>query len=211
MSIDANIWVVVFRYIIILYSLILHEISHGTMALILGDTTAKDMGRLSLNPLRHLDPVGSFLVPIFSYFMTGIAFGWAKPVPYNPYNLKKQLSGAALIALAGPLANFCLAFLFAMVIRFNYLIGLSSSVVSFVSFIVLINCVWGIFNLIPIPPFDGSKILFFFTRGNKAERLLSRYSFFLLLIVIFFGYNFIFTLASIVFKLFTGIPVSLVF
>ncbi len=208
MSGSNEIVIVLLRYVVILYSLILHEVSHGTMALILGDTTAKDLGRLSLNPLRHLDPVGSFLVPIFSFIITGfkVAFGWAKPVPYDPFNLKNPLLGSALIALAGPVANFVLAFLFAMILRFNYIFNLNKNVFEFISFIVLINCLWGVFNLIPIPPFDGSKILFYFTKGNKLEQFLNKFSFALFLLIILFGYNIIIYIASLVFIVFTGMP-----
>ena len=104
-----------FYIVILLYSVIIHEVAHGMMALWLGDTTAKYAVRLTANPLSHLDFVGSFLVPLFMYLSFGWAFGWAKPVPYNPYNLKNQKWGPALVGLAGPLSNFIVALIFAII------------------------------------------------------------------------------------------------
>ena len=151
----------VFILAILMVSVIIHEVSHGYTAGFLGDPTAKYEGRLTLNPISHLDLFGSFIVPLLTYMSTGMVFGWAKPVPYNPYNLKGGKWGPAIVALAGPLANFVVALIFAFVIKFNLLYGfLTPAILVLTAYIVLINLILTFFNLIPIPPFDGSKILF---------------------------------------------------
>ncbi len=199
------------QYLVLLFSLILHEVAHGTMALRLGDTTAKDMGRLTFNPLKHLDPVGSVLMPIFTYLISlgRFAFGWAKPVPFNPLNFKNPLRDTALTAAAGPLANFALAALLSLVVRFRAAFHLSGAALEFIQLAILINLVWFVFNLIVIPPFDGSKILFYFTKGSSLEKFLYRYSLPLLLIILIFGSDFVVFIASIIFKFLTGIPIPL--
>src|SRR3989338_6814886 len=113
--------------IILILSVIIHEVSHGYVANMLGDPTAKLAGRLTLNPISHLDPVGSFLVPVLMYVSTGFMFGWAKPVPYNPYNLRNQRWGTALVGVAGVAANFLLAIVFGLTIRFCENFGVPAS------------------------------------------------------------------------------------
>jgi Zn-dependent protease len=141
-------------------SVVIHEVSHGYAALSLGDSTAKYQGRLTLNPFSHLDPVGSILVPLLGYFAGGFIIGWAKPVPFNPYNLRNQKWGEALVAAAGPLSNISLAIIFGMFLRFAPQYGfMNQAFFGLLSFVVMINIVLAIFNLIPIPPLDGSKIL----------------------------------------------------
>jgi Zn-dependent protease len=110
---------VIFSIAVLIMSVVVHEVSHGYAAERLGDPTARLQGRLTLNPLSHLDPVGSFLVPFLTYATTGVAFGWAKPVPYNPYNLRNQKWGEAIVAAAGPISNLIIAFLFGMLIRID--------------------------------------------------------------------------------------------
>ena len=152
--------------IILIFSVIVHEVSHGFMADRLGDSTARRAGRLTLNPLKHIDPIGSILVPIITS-LAGFTFGWAKPVPYNPYNLRNKRQGEFLIALAGPASNLLLALIFGTIIRFAA--GSATDAASaaamapfltILTYIVLINIVLAIFNLIPLPPLDGSKLLF---------------------------------------------------
>src|SRR3990172_11913600 len=109
-----------FIIIILIMSVVIHEVSHGYAALALGDPTAKYQGRLTLNPISHLDPIGSFLVPLLGYFVGGFIIGWAKPVPFNPYNLRNQKWGEALVAIAGPLSNIALALFFGLLIRFGF-------------------------------------------------------------------------------------------
>ena len=146
--------------IVLILSIVLHEVAHGYAANWLGDTTARLAGRLSANPFVHIDPIGSVIIPAM-LFMTHspFLFGWAKPVPYNPYNLSNQRWGEAIVAAAGPLTNFLLAAIFAGLIRMAGVAGLSESFVDLASQIVLINVLLGCFNLIPMPPLDGSKVI----------------------------------------------------
>ena len=144
----------------LIVSIILHEMAHGYMANWLGDPTARLQGRLSPNPMVHIDPLGSVIVPALLFFANaGILFGWAKPVPYNPYNLSDQKYGEAKVAAAGPAVNLLLAILFGLLIRFADVFGLNAAFIDLASYIVYINILLAFFNLIPIPPLDGSKIL----------------------------------------------------
>tara|TARA_B100000745_G_C20140041_1_gene390827 strand:+ start:294 stop:932 length:639 start_codon:yes stop_codon:yes gene_type:complete len=144
----------------LILSIVLHEMAHGYAANALGDPTARLRGRLSGNPLVHMDPIGSVLVPAFLFFSgASFLFGWAKPVPYNPYNLRNQKWGEAMVAAAGPAVNILLALIFAMIIRFAGVLGLSYAFVELASYIVYLNILLAFFNMIPFPPLDGSKIL----------------------------------------------------
>src|SRR3990167_5824232 len=134
----------IFYIIVILYSVTIHEVSHGLMANSLGDSTAKNLGRLSLNPLKHLDPFGSVLLPFFLFVTTGFAFGYAKPVPYNPDNLTDKKYGPVKVAIAGPMSNFILAILFGLTLRFTPDIFSSSLVPELFSRIVILNLVLGV-------------------------------------------------------------------
>ena len=175
-------------------SVILHELAHGYAALFLGESTAKHAGRLTLNPIKHLDPVGSVFIPLILYiFNTGLIFGWAKPVPYNPYNLRNQKWGELIVATAGPLTNLLLAIIFGLVIRFGINLGVSPAFVSLGSSIVILNIVLGLFNLIPIPPLDGSKILFSILplRFQGLKDRLEQFGFVIVIFFIFFLWNFV--------------------
>jgi len=144
----------------LILSIVIHEMAHGYAANWLGDPTARLQGRLSGNPLVHIDPMGSVIIPALLFFgHAGILFGWAKPVPYNPYNLKNQKWGEAIVAAAGPAVNILLAIIFAALIRSADVIGLNSTFVEISHFIVYINVLLAMFNMLPIPPLDGSKIL----------------------------------------------------
>ncbi len=146
--------------IALIISIILHEMAHGFMADWLGDPTARLQGRLSPNPFVHIDPLGSVIIPALLLISNaGFLFGWAKPVPYNPYNLRDQKWGEAKVAAAGPAANLALALVFGLLIRFADTLGLNASFVEVSSYVVFINILLACFNLIPIPPLDGSKIL----------------------------------------------------
>ena len=144
---------------------------------------------MTLNPLKHLDFVGSLIVPLVTYFLAGIPFGWAKPVPFNPYNLRNQRWGETIVAVAGPAENFLIAIVFAILVRIAIPLGLPDSFVSVCALVVLANIGLGIFNLVPIPPLDGSKILFgllpfYISRSFRA--VYERYSLIILLAFIFF-------------------------
>ena len=157
-----NIGYVLIVLIIVVGSVVLHELAHGVVAYWLGDRTAKDAGRLTLNPIKHIDPFMSILVPVILYILNAPVFGGAKPVPVNFANLKWREWGMALVALAGPLTNFLLAFIFFLIGHFTGLLyGAGGELWRFISQeIVFINLGFMIFNLIPIPPLDGSRVLY---------------------------------------------------
>lgn len=181
----------VFSLIVLLFSVMIHEISHGSAAYSLGDLTAKYAGRLTLNPIKHLDLFGSIVLPLL-LVASGSPFviGWAKPVPINPYNFKDQKWGTVKVSLAGPGSNFALAIFFGLIIRF---VPLPSAVASLFGIIVLYNLLLGIFNLVPIPPLDGSHILFKFLPQSWSgiKMLLQQYGIFILLFFIIFGFGYL--------------------
>lgn len=199
---------IIFFIAIFIYSVIIHEVAHGFMAYKLGDSTAKYAGRLNFNPISHIDLWGSIIVPLFMIIATGFAFGWAKPVPYNPYNLKDQKWGPALVALAGPGSNILIALVAAVIAGF---IGITrsmkmdiirhfndwstvSSVVSgslggiffeIMAIVIFWNVLLAFFNLIPFPPLDGSKLLFaIFSIKAETMAMLEQFGFIFLLIFI---------------------------
>lgn len=144
----------------LILSIVLHEMAHGYMANWLGDPTARLQGRLSANPMVHIDPLGSIIIPALLFISNaGILFGWAKPVPYNPYNLSDQKYGEAKVAAAGPAINIAIAILFGLLIRLSGTLDLPPAFLDIATYIVYINILLAFFNLIPIPPLDGSKII----------------------------------------------------
>lgn len=200
----------IFIIIILIMSVVIHEVSHGYAALALGDPTAKYQGRLTLNPLSHLDPIGSFLVPLIGYFAGGFIIGWAKPVPFNPYNLRDAKWGEALVAVAGPLSNISLAVIFGLLIRFGgNLIILNSAFLSLASFVVLINITLAIFNLIPIPPLDGSKILFAFLpyKWQSFKQSFEKFGLIFVFVFIFFLWQIMSPVIRYLFTLLTGVAI----
>jgi Zn-dependent protease len=141
-------------------SVVLHEVAHAYAANALGDPTARLEGRLSVNPLVHIDPLMSVIIPGFLVLSgSPILFGAAKPVPYNPYNFSNQKWGEALVAVAGPVMNIALALIFALVVNFASVLNLSDTFVSLAIQVMIMNLFLAFFNLVPIPPLDGSKIL----------------------------------------------------
>jgi Zn-dependent protease len=193
--------------IILIFSVIIHEIAHGYVALWFGDETALREGRLTLNPIKHIDPVGSIIFPLITSLM-GFTFGWAKPVPYNPYNLKNRRIGELSIALAGPMSNILLAIIFGLIIRFTLVDGeIVSNFVGILSYIVLINLVLAIFNLIPVPPLDGSKILYFFLKNqySRTRVLLEMYSPLFIFVALFVVWKIVSPIVPILYRLITGI------
>lgn len=179
--------ITLFSLIVLLLSIIIHEVAHGSMALKLGDSTAKYAGRLTLNPLKHIDFFGTIILPALLILMKSpFVIGWAKPVPVNPYNFRDQRWGSLKVSLAGPLTNFSLAIIFGLAIRF---ISLPEPMSMLFSLIVIYNFVLALFNLIPIPPFDGSHILFAFFPAKFASLkiFLNQYGLFILLALLFLG------------------------
>ena len=197
----------IYSLIIILFSAIIHEYMHGWMADRLGDPTARNEGRLTLNPGVHIDIWGSILMPALIFIGTGggLIFGYAKPVPFNPYNLRDQKYGAAKVAAAGPLANLITAIFFGLFLRF--MPGLNLAMASFIAAIVQINLVLMIFNLLPIPPLDGSKVIMPFLPYNLQMRLaqLEAYGFILVLLFVFFGFALIIPVINFLFRLIVGV------
>ncbi len=228
--------IIVFSLIVLLFSVIIHEVAHGIMAYYLGDPTAKYAGRLTLNPLKHLDPFGSVILPLLLLIMRSpILFGYAKPVPINPYNFRNPKWDGAKVAIAGPGANLLLAIVFGFSSRLlplggaiktgiitaffkgqagvlSDLLQTSSIAPIFLifSFIVFINVLLAIFNLIPIPPLDGSHILFTFLPYSMEhiKIFLQQYGMFILLFFLFLiisGIIPLFSLVLWIFKLMVGV------
>jgi Zn-dependent protease len=165
----------------LLYSIIFHELAHGWVAYLMGDPTAKSLGRLSLNPLKHLDPMGTIMLFIFG-------FGWAKPVPVNFNQLRDRHKGMILVSSAGIITNMILAFI---ALFLNRLLSLSPSSIpaEILFYFAQINIILAAFNLIPLPPLDGSKILMGFTSPSVQDFLfrLERYGFFIIIALLYFG------------------------
>lgn len=179
---------VVIIFIIVLVSVILHELSHGVVAYWLGDRTAKDAGRLTLNPLKHIDPVMSIIVPVILYLLHAPVFGGAKPVPVDSRNLKWREWGMALVAVAGPLTNFLLAFIVFLIGHFTgWAYGTGGEMLRFITTeAIYINLGFMLFNLIPIPPLDGSRVLFAIAPDGARRFLASmeRYGFIIVYLLI---------------------------
>ncbi len=202
----------IFYIIVLIMSVVVHEFSHGYTAYLLGDNTARVNGRLTLNPLKHLDPFGSVILPLLLVFMNaGFVIGWAKPVPYNPANLRDEKKGTFLVAIAGILANLTIAILFGLLIRFAPMLGIPTSPAFYkiTSIIVILNLVLALFNLIPIPPLDGSKILFSFLplKYRHIENFLEKWGMFLLLFFIIFLWSKVAPIVFIAFHFITGMNI----
>ena len=200
---------VVFSLIAVFMAIVLHEVSHGYVASRLGDPTARNHGRLTLNPLAHVDPVGTILVPVglailrFLLAWPTPLFGWAKPVPINPANFRNPLRGMLYVALAGPGTNLALALATAAIGRLLLLaiptellfgpVGFAGNLIQWffylLSAFVIYNLILAVFNILPIPPLDGSRILMYFLPAGGRRFLLSieRYGFFILIAVLYLG------------------------
>lgn len=201
-----------FQIIILVFSVVLHEVSHGLVAYSLGDNTAKNAGRLTLNPIPHIDLFGSILLPasllLISYATGGggIIIGWAKPVPINSFNLRDQKYGPLKVSLAGPASNLIIALVFGLALRFLPIAFLNPSFALALTYIVYLNIVLAIFNLLPLPPLDGSHILFALLPRSveNIKYFLGRYGPIILLFLIFFLFDFISFLTNALFRLIVG-------
>lgn len=172
---------------ILLFSTVVHEITHGLVAEKMGDSTARDAGRITLNPIPHIDPFGSILVPGLLLLMhSPIVFGAAKPVPVNFERLRPQRLGMALVAVAGPVSNFVLAGIFLGIVR----LGLGNRIADPILIqAFVINIVLGVFNLLPIPPLDGSKVITAFLPSKAMRWVLAmeQYGFILIIVLLMMG------------------------
>lgn len=204
-----DLFITIFSLIILLFSVIIHELSHGYVAYSLGDPTAKYEGRLTLNPLKHLDLFGSIILPLL-LFIAGspFLFGWAKPVPINPYNFTDKKYGEIKVSAAGPASNLALAIVFGLILRFipSQILFANQGVTIALSYIVAINIWLCIFNLIPIPPLDGSWILFSFLPAGmqNVKNFLRQYGIVILVLLILFGGTAWSVIISVLFQLITG-------
>lgn len=194
----------IFHIAILIMSVVVHEVSHGYAASMLGDPTARLEGRLTLNPIKHLEFFGSFLIPSISYMLGGFIFGWAKPVPYNPYNLRPGRWSEATVAVAGPASNIAIALIFGLLLRAN--VSSNPAFMQITASIVFINILLAIFNLVPIPPLDGSKILFsiFPEKAYRLRAMLESYGMFLVVLFILFAWQVIAPLVFFLFRLIVG-------
>jgi Zn-dependent protease len=168
---------------VLVVSMMFHELAHGFVAYRLGDSTAKRMGRLSFNPIRHMDPLGTAMFFI-TYLFGGFVFGWAKPVPVSPYYFKNRQWGMALVSFAGPVTNFILAIVFIVVLNAIHP-DVSGWVFEVFFRLFQVNVVLGLFNLVPIPPLDGSRVVGAFLPRNAYERWAAMDQYGMILVVVF--------------------------
>lgn len=195
----------IFILLVVLFSIVIHEISHGFLALSLGDPTAKLEGRLTLNPIKHIDFFGTILVPLFLFVFTmgqGPIFGWAKPVPVNPFNLRDKRYGMLKVSIAGPLSNLILATIFALFLRIDFFKPYSFPFTT----ISIYNFMLAFFNLLPVPPLDGYHLFSTFFPYSRLNFFLWQYGPLLLLLIIIGGLNLIFLFSKFLFSLLSGIP-----
>ena len=197
----------IFILIVLFFSIVIHEIAHGSCALFLGDDTAKREGRITLNPIAHIDPIGTILLPLTLLILTfgqGPILGWAKPVPINPLNFRDRKWGIIKVSLAGPLTNLSIAILFSLLAGFSFF----HSIADFFEIISVYNFAWAFFNLLPFPPLDGFHISFQILpeRFFYLKFFLFQYGLLILLLVIFFGLSPIFSFSHFLFNLISQFP-----
>ena len=205
----SEIVVTIFSLIVLLFSVIIHELAHGYVAYSLGDPTAKYAGRLTLNPLKHLDLFGSIILPLLLFVaQSPFLFGWAKPVPINPYNFRDKKYGEIKVSIAGPASNISLAIIFGLILRFTpqNIMSANPGILMALSFIISINIWLAVFNLIPVPPLDGSWVLFSLmpAGAESAKNFLRQYGIVILVLLILFGGTVWYAITSFIFQLITG-------
>ena len=200
----------IFYVAILVMSVVIHEVSHGYVAEYFGDKTARFAGRLTLNPINHLDLFGSILLPaLLVISQAPFLIGWAKPVPYNPNNLNDRKWGTVAVAAAGVLANFAIAIFFGLVLRFSQGMNVPAGFNFIISSIVLVNLSLGIFNLVPIPPLDGSKILFNLLPASfhQVINFFETYSLVLIIAFVFFLSKYLLPILIFLYSLITGLAI----
>lgn len=199
----------IFYFLVLIISIIVHEVAHGLAAEREGDPTARMLGRITLNPLKHIEWFGSVVLPLVLILSNaGFVIGWAKPVPYNPENLKRGKKSVAIVSIAGIVVNLLIAFVFGLLIRAGIYAGVGlTAFFDIASIIVLVNIVLALFNAIPLAPLDGFRFLSAVLpwRFERYTKVLEQYSIPLLIVFIFFGWKFVAPLAFTLFTLFTGI------
>lgn len=195
----------VFQVVVLVFSVVLHELAHGYAARSMGDDTAERLGRLTLNPLAHLDWFGSVLLPLMTWYVGGFMFGYAKPVPYDPTKLNDRRWGPAKVGVAGPAMNLTIALLFSVILRFSG--GLLTPLAgTLVVYIISINLVLAVFNLLPVPPLDGHWLLFALlpARSYYLRVVLYRYQWVFLVLVVFVIFPLLWPVVSALLRLLTG-------
>ncbi len=198
----------VFYIIVLIMSVVIHEVAHGFMAERFGDKTARFAGRLTLNPIPHLDLFGSIILPALLVLTNApFLFGWAKPVPYNPGNLSNRKWGTVAVASAGIISNFAIAILFGIIIRLSAGLSMPEGFYFITSIIVVVNLGLAIFNLVPIPPLDGSKMLFSLLPYSYSSLVskIEEYSLVLLLAFIIFFSQYLYPILVFLFQFLTGL------
>ncbi len=200
----------IFYVAILVMSVVIHEVSHGYVAEYFGDKTARFAGRLTLNPINHLDWLGSIIIPaLLVISQSPFLIGWAKPVPYNPENLSDRKWGTVAVASAGVLANFCVAIFFGLILRFSLGLNVPAGFNFIISSIVLVNLSLGIFNLVPIPPLDGSKILFNLLPASfhGVISFFETYSLVLIIAFVFFLSKYLLPILVFLYSFITGLAI----
>ncbi len=206
-----TIWILIF--IILIFSAVFHEYAHGMAAYSLGDPTAKNAGRLTLNPVPHIDPFFTIILPLLMIILpTNFIIGGAKPVPINPFNLRGKY-GDMLVSLAGPASNIFIAVIFGLCLRFIPAVQASEPLFFAFGAVVFINLLLAVFNLLPVPPLDGSHVLFtFIPISHEVKAFFSQYGFFILIGVLIFFMEYVFTalffLINLLFNPITGVSLT---
>ncbi|MBN2406139.1 MAG: site-2 protease family protein [Elusimicrobia bacterium] len=201
--------------VIFFFSVVVHEVAHGVIAERCGDDTARAAGRITLNPLVHIDIFGTIIVPVMMYLLGGVVIGWAKPVPVNPNNFRDIRMDTMKVGVSGPLTNFTLAVIFALLVWLLNLAGVPGGSGGFLftsvcAAGVAVNIVLGLFNLVPIPPMDGSRIVSALLPEDLSRRYdrLAPYGFFILILMLSVIWGLIIRFGNIFYRmLFTGLPI----